>query len=71
MESDNEILRDGFRTCELDVKYTLKELDLLGFNRIVKNILIERRVKNPEMFDRSGMFCFSSRFGDRFHPSFC
>ncbi len=56
VQSDEEILRNALNTCKRDFNDACWKLKLHGWNKIVNNCEIERRVKNPDFFDRNGKF---------------
>jgi hypothetical protein len=54
--SDEEILNNALRTCRRDANDAVVKKNIHGWKKIVSNVEIERRVRNPDLFDRNGKF---------------
>lgn len=67
--SDEEILANALRTCRRDVFDAAQKKQVLGWNKIVNNVEIERRARNPDLFDRNGKFNAYPDQHNHYHPS--
>jgi hypothetical protein len=69
VQSDEEILANALRTCQRDVYEASQKRRLHGLQKIVNNCEIERRVRNPDLFDRNGKFNAYPDQRELVHPS--
>lgn len=69
VQSDEDILANALRTCQRDVYEATQKKRLHGWHKIVNNCEIERRVRNPDLFDRNGKFNAYPDQHEHVHPS--
>ncbi len=67
--SDEEILNNALRTCRRDANDCVVKKNMHGWKKIVSNVEIERRVRNPDLFDRNGKFNAYPDQRQLVHPS--
>lgn len=56
VQSDEDILANALRTCRRDFGDAVQKLKVHGWQKVVNNVEVERRVRNPDLFDRNGKF---------------
>lgn len=56
IQSDEEILKNAIFTSNRDLNDAYWKLRVHGIKKIVNNSEIERRIRNPDLFDRTGKF---------------
>ena len=54
VDTDDDIISSAKSTCRRDLTDAILRIDKEGIERIVHNIGIENRCKQPKLYDRNG-----------------
>ena len=56
MYTDDEIHDSAQEMIKKDLKEAQAKIKKNGLNKVIRNLNIEKRVKNPDTYDREGLF---------------
>ena len=69
VETDDEIYDNARKACSRDFLDARNKVETSAIEQIVNNCEIERRVKNPDDYDRNGKFKLQAAHRNNIHPS--